>query len=63
MSSDYRPHYKSHGHIESKSPWDVLNIDILGLFSARENGERFVLSVMDCFSRYIILIPLKKHTA
>ena len=30
---------------------------------AGRKGERYILSIIDCFSRYLILIPLRDHTA
>ena len=34
-----------------------------GPFVAWRKGERYILSVIDCFSRYLILIPIKDHNA
>ena len=63
MVSDYRPREVSKGKIESDSPWDVLSIDKMGPFVAGLKGERYILNVIDCFSRYLILVPLCDHTA
>ena len=35
----------------------------MGPFLSGRKGERFILSVIDCFSRYLILIPIKDHGA
>ena len=35
----------------------------MGPFVARRKGERYILSIIDCFSRYLILVPLHDHTA
>ena len=35
----------------------------MGPFISGRKGERFILSVIDCFSRYLILIPIKDHSA
>ena len=32
-------------------------------FVAGRKGERYILSVIDCFSQYLILIPIKDHNA
>ena len=51
------------GKIKSTSPWDVLSIDIMGPIVAGRRGERYILSIIDCFSCYLILVPLCDHTA
>ena len=28
-----------------------------------KRGERYILSIIDCFTKYLILVPLKDHTA
>ena len=63
LGSDYKPRDVPKGKIESASPWDVLSIDIMGPFVAGRRGERYILSIIDCFSRYLILVPLRDHTA
>ena len=35
----------------------------MGPFVPGRKGEQFILSVIDCFSRYLILIPIKDHNA
>ena len=35
----------------------------MGPFISGRKGERFILSVIGCFSRYLILIPIKDHSA
>ena len=51
------------GEIESTSLWDVISFDIMGSFVAGRKGERYILAMIDCFSRSLILIPIKDHTA
>ena len=60
---DYKKKRQVKGHITSYGPWDMLSVDIVGPLPRTKDGYRFVLSVMDCFSRYVILIPLWQHTA
>ena len=50
------------GQIESASPWDILSVDVMGPFVSSRKGERYILSIIDCFSKYLILVPLKDHT-
>ena len=63
LGSDFKPRDVPKGKIESSSPYDVLSIDIMGAFVAGRRGERYILSIIDCFSRYLILVPLRDHTA
>ena len=63
LGSDCKPRDVPKGKIESTSPWDVLSIDVMGPFVAGQKGERYILSIIDCFSRYLILVPLRDHTA
>ena len=62
LGSDYKPLDVPKGKIESTSTWDVHSIDIMWPFVAGRRGERHILSIIDCFSRYLILIPLHDHT-
>ena len=50
LGSDYKPRALPQGKIESASPWDVISIDVMGPFVPGRKGERFILSVIDCFS-------------
>ena len=63
LGSDYRPRKVPQGQIESTSPWDILSIDVTGPFVSSRKGERYILSIIDCFTKYLILVPLKGHTA
>ena len=63
LGSDYKPQALPQGMIESVSPWDVISIDVLGPFVPGRKGEQFILSVIDCFSRYLIVILIKDHNA
>ena len=58
LGSDYKPRDVLKGKIESTSPWNVLSMDIMGPFVAGRKGERHILSIINCFSQYLILIPL-----
>ena len=63
LGSDYKPRALPQGKIESVSPWDVVSIDVMGPFVLGRKEEQYILSVIDCFSRYLILIPIKDHNA
>ena len=38
-------------------------MDVMGTFISSRKGERYILSIIDCFSKYLLLEPLKDHTA
>ena len=61
--SDYQLRKVPHGQIESTSPWDILSIDVMGPFIGSKKGARYILSIIDCFSKYLILEHLQDHTA
>ena len=63
LGSDYRPRKVPQGQIESTSPRDMLSVDIMGPFISSKRDERYILSIIDCFSKYLILVPLRDHTA
>ena len=63
LGSDYRPRKVPQGQIEFAFPWDMLSVDVMGPFISSKKGERYILSIIDCFSKYLILVPLRDHTA
>ena len=63
LGSDHLPRKVLQGQIESTSPWDVLSMDVMGPFVSSKRGERYMLSIIYCFTKYLILVPLKDHTA
>ena len=63
LGSDYQPRKVPQGQIESASPWDMLSVDVMGPFISSKKGKLYILSIIDCFSKYLILVPLRDHTA
>ena len=61
LGSDYKSRALPQGKLESVSPWDVISIDVMRPFVPGRKGEQFILLVIDCFSRYLISIPIKGH--
>ena len=61
LGSDYKPRALPQLKIESTSPWDVISTDIMRPFISGRKGERYIQSMIDCFSRNLILIPIKDH--
>ena len=60
--SDYGHRQKTTGTIESKGPRDTLSVDIVGSLPADRRHE-FIIVLVDCFSRYTVLVPASNHTA
>ncbi len=43
-------------------PWDVVSIDLLQLLPSTQ-GSKYLLVMVDMFSRYVVLAPIKDKTA
>lgn len=44
-------------------PWRVLAIDFIGPLVRSKNGHKWILSIIDNFSKYVHIIPLREATA
>jgi transposase InsO family protein len=44
-------------------PFEKISIDLAGPLPPGENGEKYILGIIDNFSRFIALVPLKHGTA
>ena len=44
-------------------PFQKISLDITGPLPRGSNGEQYILGIVDNFSRYVALIPLKSATA
>ena len=62
--TDYGDMRKTAGTITimSTGPSDTLSVDIVGPLLADRNME-YIITFVDCYTKYAILIPLKDHTA
>lgn len=49
--------------IESEGPWHTVAMDLAGPFPLGDENERFVLVIMDHFTKYVILIALRSKRA
>ena len=61
LGSDYGHRLKTTGSIQSNGPWDTLSVDIVGPLPADRRHE-FLIVFVDCYSRYMILVPANNHT-
>ena len=62
LGKDYKQRHLPKGTIESSKPWDVVSIDIMGPFPYDDQAKRFIATIMDVYSRYIMAIPVQNHT-
>ena len=63
LGKDYKQRHLPKDTIESLKPWDVVSIDIMGPFPYDDKAKRFIVTIMDVYSRYIMAIPVQNHTA
>ncbi|MEL7309775.1 MAG: DDE-type integrase/transposase/recombinase, partial [Pseudomonadota bacterium] len=45
--------------IRSSKPFERICIDICGPFERTKNGHKYVLGIIDHFSKFIVLLPLR----
>ena len=62
QGKDYRAVRGNTGKISSSRPWEILSLDIAGPLTT-SNGFKYILTLLDCYSNYTILIPLREHSA
>lgn len=60
-SGPNRKHSKE--SLQSNYPFQKLSLDVTGPLQCGRHGERYILGIVDNFSRYTSLIPLKRATA
>lgn len=44
-------------------PWQLLSVDIMGPLPRTSSGHCYILSVVDVFSKFLLLFPMRKATA
>lgn len=44
-------------------PWQTLSIDLMGPLPRTSSGYSYILSVLDVFSKFLLLFPLRQATA
>jgi len=49
---------KSHLHISAQRPFEKIALDIAGPLPISRQGNKYLLSIIDVFSRFIVLAPL-----
>ena len=57
------PRPKPNAPIErGSSPWEVIHIDLLGPLKTTRTGNKYVCVIVDSFSKFAIMTPLKDKT-
>ena len=54
---------RTHGSLNAGYPFETISIDVTGPLPESRNGCRYILGIIDNFSKYPMLIPLKNMTA
>lgn len=50
-------------HPEATRPWQIISCDLCGPLPRSSQGYRFIFAVQDCFSKFVLLFPLRTATA
>ena len=63
LGKDYKAQHGPKGHINSPGPWETVSIDIVGPLPVDGKSHRYIVTMMDVYSRYLIATPVKNHKA
>ena len=63
LGKDYKARHVPKGEISSPGPWETVSIDIVGSLPVDGRSNRFIVTIMDVYSRYLIAIPVRNHRA
>lgn len=44
-------------------PWQLLSVDLVGPLPRSSNGNSYILSITDCFSKFSLFFPIRKMVA
>lgn len=47
----------------SSRPWQMVSIDLVGPLPRSSSGYCYIFTLLDCFSKFILLLPLRAATA
>ena len=48
---------------QAGAPWEVVGVDFVGPVPATKHNHRYILTIVDHFSRLTVLVPLKNQSA
>ena len=63
LGKDYKARHVPKGHISSPGPWETISIDIVGPLPVDGKSNRYIVTMMDVYSRYLIATPVRNHRA
>ena len=63
LGKDYKAQHVPKGHINSPGPWETISIDIVGPLPVDGKCNRYIVTMMDVYSRYLIATPVRNHRA
>ena len=63
LGKDYKARHVPKGHINSPGPWETISIDVVGPLPVDGKSNRYIVTMMDIYSRYLIASPVKNHKA
>ena len=64
LGKDYKArHVPPKGHINSPGPWETISIDVVGPLPVDGKSNKYIVTMMDVYSRYLIATPVRNHKA
>ena len=63
LGKNYKARHVPKGHINSPGPWETVRIDIAGPLPVNGKSNRYIVTMMDVYSRYLIATPVRNHRA
>ena len=63
LGKDYKAQHIPKGHIDSPGPWENISIDVVGPLPVDGKSNRYIVTIMDVYSRYLIASPVRNHRA
>ena len=63
LGKDYMARHVPKGHINSPGPWETISIDVVGPVPVDGKSNRYIVTMMDVYSRYLIASPVRNHRA
>ena len=63
LGKDYKARHVPKEHINSPGPWETISIDVVGPLPVDEKSNRYIVTMMDVYSRYLIASPVKNDKA
>ena len=61
LGKDYKARHVPKGHINTPGPWETISIDIVGPLPVDGKSNRYIVTMMDVYSRYLIATPVRNH--